>query len=93
MRLIFGTQLMEGRCDCGYGIGSSCADSCRNAAVILRLSVNHSGGKDSTRTLGFVRNKFRDSPTHVVMADTGFEHQTADLRKPTLRAIGVRSLD
>ena len=41
----------------------------------LAFVVNHSGGKDSTRMLGFVRNKFRDSPTHVVMADTGFEHQ------------------
>jgi hypothetical protein len=25
--------------------------------------------------LGFVRNKFRNCPTYVVMADTGFEHQ------------------
>jgi 3'-phosphoadenosine 5'-phosphosulfate sulfotransferase (PAPS reductase)/FAD synthetase len=41
----------------------------------LAFVVNHSGGKDSTRMLGFVRNKFRDSPTYVVMADTGFEHQ------------------
>ena len=41
----------------------------------LAFVVNHSGGKDSTRMLGLVRNKFRDSPTYVVMADTGFEHQ------------------
>ncbi len=41
----------------------------------LAFVVNHSGGKDSTRMLGLVRNKFRDSSTHVVMADTGFEHQ------------------
>jgi 3'-phosphoadenosine 5'-phosphosulfate sulfotransferase (PAPS reductase)/FAD synthetase len=41
----------------------------------LAFVVNHSGGKDSTRMLGFVRNKFRDSPTYVAMADTGFEHQ------------------
>ena len=40
----------------------------------LALVVNHSGGKDSTRMLGFVRKKFRDNPTYAVMADTGFEH-------------------
>jgi DNA sulfur modification protein DndC len=40
----------------------------------LALVVNQSGGKDSTRMLGFVRKKFRDSPTYAVMADTGFEH-------------------
>jgi DNA sulfur modification protein DndC len=41
----------------------------------LAFVVNHSGGKDSTRMLGFVRNKFRNCPTYAVMADTGFEHQ------------------
>ena len=41
----------------------------------LAFVVNHSGGKDSTRMLGLVRNKFWDCPTYVVMADTGFEHQ------------------
>jgi 3'-phosphoadenosine 5'-phosphosulfate sulfotransferase (PAPS reductase)/FAD synthetase len=41
----------------------------------LAFVVNHSGGKDSTRMLGFVRRKFPDSPTYAVMADTGFEHQ------------------
>lgn len=41
----------------------------------LAFVVNHSGGKDSTRMLGFVRAKFRNCPTYVVMADTGFEHQ------------------
>ncbi len=41
----------------------------------LAFVVNHSGGKDSTRMLGLVRNKLRDSPTYAVMADTGFEHQ------------------
>jgi DNA sulfur modification protein DndC len=41
----------------------------------LAFVVNHSGGKDSTRMLGFVRNKFRDSPAYAVMADAGFEHQ------------------
>lgn len=37
--------------------------------------INHSGGKDSTRMLGFVRECFPNSPTFAVMADTGFEHQ------------------
>ncbi len=35
----------------------------------LAFVVNHSGGKDSTRMLGFVRNTFRDCSTYVVMAD------------------------
>ncbi len=37
--------------------------------------INHSGGKDSTRMLGFVREFFQNTPTFAVMADTGFEHQ------------------
>lgn len=41
----------------------------------LAFVVNHSGGKDSTRMLGFVRRRFPDAPMYVVMADTGFEHQ------------------
>jgi DNA sulfur modification protein DndC len=41
----------------------------------LPLVVNHSGGKDSMRTLGFVRELFPDITTYGVMADTGFEHQ------------------
>lgn len=41
----------------------------------LAFVVNHSGGKDSTRMLGFVRRRFPESPTYAVMADTGFEHQ------------------
>jgi 3'-phosphoadenosine 5'-phosphosulfate sulfotransferase (PAPS reductase)/FAD synthetase len=40
----------------------------------LAFVVNHSGGKDSTRMLGFVRKKFPEIPTYAVMADTGFEH-------------------
>ena len=40
----------------------------------LALVVNQSGGKDSTRMLGFVRKKFPETPTYAVMADTGFEH-------------------
>jgi DNA sulfur modification protein DndC len=37
--------------------------------------VNHSGGKDSTRMLGLVRQKFPNVRTYAVMADTGFEHK------------------
>lgn len=40
----------------------------------VALVVNHSGGKDSGRMLGFVREKFPDVQAYVVMADTGFEH-------------------
>lgn len=41
----------------------------------VALVVNHSGGKDSQRMLGFVREHFPNLKTHVVMADTGFEHE------------------
>lgn len=41
----------------------------------LAFVINHSGGKDSTRMLGLIRQKFPQSPTFAVMADTGFEHQ------------------
>jgi DNA sulfur modification protein DndC len=37
--------------------------------------INHSGGKDSTRMLGFVREHLPKATTLAVMADTGFEHQ------------------
>lgn len=37
--------------------------------------INHSGGKDSNRMLGLVRESFPNIPTFAVMADTGFEHQ------------------
>jgi len=37
--------------------------------------INHSGGKDSTRMLGLVRESFPNIDTLAVMADTGFEHQ------------------
>ena len=40
----------------------------------IALVVNDSGGKDSTRMLGFIRSHFLDIPTYCVMADTGFEH-------------------
>jgi len=42
----------------------------------LAIVVNHSGGKDSTRTLGLVRKKFPNVRTYGVMADTGFEHKS-----------------
>ncbi len=38
------------------------------------LLLNLSGGKDSTRMLGFVRERFPAMKTYAVMADTGFEH-------------------
>ncbi len=37
--------------------------------------INHSGGKDSTRMMGLVRQRFPGMPTYAVMADTGFEHK------------------
>jgi DNA sulfur modification protein DndC len=37
--------------------------------------INQSGGKDSTRMLGFVRERLPEATTFAVMADTGFEHQ------------------
>lgn len=36
--------------------------------------VSYSGGKDSHRMLGFIRENFPHVRTYVVMADTGFEH-------------------
>jgi len=41
----------------------------------LAIVVNMSGGKDSVRMLGFIREYFPGITTHVVMADTGFEHE------------------
>lgn len=40
----------------------------------LSFVVNQSGGKDSTRMMGLVRQAFPYMPTYAVMADTGFEH-------------------
>jgi 3'-phosphoadenosine 5'-phosphosulfate sulfotransferase (PAPS reductase)/FAD synthetase len=40
----------------------------------LAFVVNHSGGKDSQRMLGYIREHFPQATTYVVMADTGFEH-------------------
>ena len=42
----------------------------------LAFVVNHSGGKDSTRMMGLLRQIFPAFPTYAVMADTGFEHQS-----------------
>jgi DNA sulfur modification protein DndC len=40
----------------------------------LAIVVNHSGGKDSQRMLGYIRQHFPSVTTYVVYADTGFEH-------------------
>jgi DNA sulfur modification protein DndC len=40
----------------------------------VALVINISGGKDSTRMLGYLRDRFPDIPADCVMADTGFEH-------------------
>jgi DNA sulfur modification protein DndC len=40
----------------------------------LALIVNHSGGKDSHRMLGFLVEHFPEITKYVVQADTGFEH-------------------
>jgi len=50
----------------------------------LAFVVNHSGGKDSTTMLGFIRKEFPDSRTYAVMADTGFEH-VLPFQRPPLR--------
>src|SRR5579871_4075575 len=40
----------------------------------VALVINLRGGKDSTRMLGYLRERFPDVATYCVMADTGFEH-------------------
>ncbi len=42
--------------------------------VPVALLLNLSGGKDSTRMLGFIRQKYPTVQTYAVMADTGVEH-------------------
>jgi 3'-phosphoadenosine 5'-phosphosulfate sulfotransferase (PAPS reductase)/FAD synthetase len=37
--------------------------------------INHSGGKDSTRMLGFVREGLPEATTFAVITDIGIEHQ------------------
>ena len=44
--------------------------------------INHSGGKDSMRMLGLVREEFPELPMISVMADTGFEMSSRSPRKP-----------
>ena len=39
----------------------------------VALVINLSGGKDSTRMLGYLRDRFPAVPAYCVMADTGFE--------------------
>lgn len=43
----------------------------------MEIVINFSGGKDSTALLAYVRENFPQVPTHVVMADTGWEHTDA----------------
>jgi hypothetical protein len=40
------------------------------------LVVDHSGGKDSVRMLGELRDEYPNVRTFCITADTGFEHQT-----------------
>jgi DNA sulfur modification protein DndC len=42
----------------------------------LAFVVNHSGGKDSMRMLGWIRDQLLDADLYPVLADTGFEHQS-----------------
>jgi 3'-phosphoadenosine 5'-phosphosulfate sulfotransferase (PAPS reductase)/FAD synthetase len=62
----------------------------KNSATLV---INHSGGKDSTRMLGFVRECFPEVATVAVMADTGFEHQrpisAADFARERCTEFGV----
>lgn len=53
---------------------SQVLDTIRAAGDSAALLVNLSGGKDSTRMLGFIREQFPSLKTYAVMADTGFEH-------------------
>ena len=57
----------------------------------LALVVNHSGGKDSTRMLGFVRKKFQETPTCVVTATPDSSMYPQSL-PPTLHEHGAQSL-
>ncbi len=38
----------------------------------VALVINLSGSKDSTRMLGYLRDRFPEVPAYCVMADTGF---------------------
>ena len=54
------------------------------------LLLNLSGGKDSTRMLGFVRENYPTLKTYAVMADTGFEHVRPVLAVEWCRDIAAR---
>lgn len=58
----------------------------------LAFVVNVSGGKDSTRMLGFIHAHFPDQKTYVVMADTGFEHVKPVSAEDFARRIAVRTV-
>ena len=49
-------------------------DLIRRTRGDVAFVVNFSGGKDSMRMLGQVRELYPNYPIFVVMADTGFEH-------------------
>ena len=49
-------------------------DLIRRTRGDVAFVVNFSGGKDSMRMLGRVRELYPNNPIFVVMADTGFEH-------------------
>lgn len=43
----------------------------------MELVINFSGGKDSSAMLAYLRENYSHVKTHVVMADTGWEHPDA----------------
>lgn len=45
-----------------------------NGAENVAFIVNHSGGKDSSKMLGYLHENFSHCQMFAVMADTGFEH-------------------
>jgi 3'-phosphoadenosine 5'-phosphosulfate sulfotransferase (PAPS reductase)/FAD synthetase len=67
-----------------------------HGAENVALVVNHSGGKDSQRMLGYIRqhfpgiSTFPDLATYVVMADTGFEHTKPISAEAWARAAAAR---
>lgn len=44
----------------------------------MELIINFSGGKDSSAMLAYLCEKYPDTTKHVVMADTGWEHDGAE---------------
>jgi len=45
----------------------------------MELVINFSGGKDSTAMLAYLCENYPDIKKHVVYADTGFEHENAEV--------------